>query len=390
MPSAPHIVVIGAGAFGGWAALSLLRQQSCMGPVTLIDAWGPGNSLSSSGGETRIIRTTYGSRSVYTQMALEAMDRWREYDTRWKAGLMHRTGVLWMNGGMEEFARASHAALRDAGIPVEWWDRKELQHRFPQIGIDGVSSALFEPDAGFLYARRACAHVVDRFVAEGGSYQSGTVAAPVTMTGAGLRTIAMQDGSTISADVFVFACGPWMGSLFPDVLGSRITSTRQEVSYFETPADVSSFDTSSLPVWLEMGDHVMYGIPANTRHAFKIGDDTPGEPFDPTTGDRSPTPGVIAAMRDYMRRRFPAMADAPYAGTEVCQYEATTDSDFIMDRHPDAPNVWLVGGGSGHGFKFGPVIGPMVATAVFADSSVEPMFGLARFSAGAEAPEKWA
>ncbi len=130
MPSIPHIVVIGAGAFGGWTALSLLRQQAGTNArVTLIDAWGPGNPLSSSGGETRIIRTTYGSRSVYTRMAAEAIDRWRDYDARWNAGLMHRTGVLWMNGGMDEFARASQAALTDAGVAVEWWAPRDIQRR---------------------------------------------------------------------------------------------------------------------------------------------------------------------------------------------------------------------------------------------------------------------
>jgi len=306
--------------------------------------------------------------------------------------------VLWMNGGMDEFAQASHRSLVDAGIPVEWWSPEDLRRRFPQIGLDGVSSALFEPEAGYLHASRACTHVVERFVAEGGAYLAGTAATPILVTDPpapspgqeGLKSLQLRDGSAISADVFVFACGPWLGTMFPDVLGSRITSTRQEVTYFQTPAGNRSFDAASLPVWLEMSDHVMYGIPGNARHAFKIGDDTTGPAFDPTTGDRSATPEVIATMRGYMRRRFPLMADAPYVGTEVCQYEATADSDFIIDRHPDAPNVWLVGGGSGHGFKFGPVIGTMVARAILTDTSADPMFGLARFSSKTESQEKWA
>lgn len=383
--------MIGAGAFGGWTALSLVRHQAPgRRQVTLVDAWGPGNVLSSSGGETRIIRTTYGSRATYTQMAAQAMELWRECSSRWKAGLLHRTGVLWMNSSSDDFARASKTTLEDAGIPVMWFSPGDIRDRFPQIGLEGITSALYEPDAGYLLARRACAHVVDRFVASGGEFRVSAVATPVNVADRPLKSITMQDGSVITADAFVFACGPWLGAMFPDVVGTRISSTRQEVTYFDTPEADRSFDSRSLPVWLEMGDRVMYGIPGNRRHAFKIGDDTPGASFDPTAGDRSPTPGVIDAMRDYMRRRFPRMAGAPYLGTEVCQYEATPDSDFIIDRHPYAPDVWIVGGGSGHGFKMGPVVGPMVANAILGDASPDPMFSLARFGNGASAPDKWA
>jgi sarcosine oxidase len=389
MPVPPHFVVIGAGAFGGWTALSLLRGARGPCRVTLVDAWGPGNVLSSSGGETRIIRTTYGSRAVYTAMAAEAMELWRDCSTRWNAGLLHRTGALWLNGQSDDFAKASKATLENAGIPVMWLSPAEIGARFPQFGLEGITSALYEPDAGYLLARRACAHVVDRFVAAGGEFRVSAVMTPVNVAKGRLESLTLEDGSVITADVFVFACGPWLGPMFPDVVGARITSTRQEVTYFDPPKDARSFDARSLPVWLEMGDRVMYGIPANKRHAFKIGDDTPGASFDPTSGDRSAAPGVIDAMRDYMRRRFPQMADAPYAGTEVCQYEATPDSDFIIDRHPDAPDVWIVGGGSGHGFKMGPVVGPLVANAILADTPVDPLFSLARFGANAPTPEKW-
>jgi glycine/D-amino acid oxidase-like deaminating enzyme len=386
MNSGPHIVVIGAGAFGGWTALSLLRQRpGGRGCVTLIDAWGPGHPRSSSGAETRVIRTTYGKRPVYARMAAEALKRWREYDTQWEAGLMHTTGVLCLNGRAEDFAKASHAALADAGIAVEWWSPKDIARRYPEIGLEGISSALFEPDAGYLHASRACAHVVERFVAEGGTYQTGAAASPIRITERG-RALQMHAGVAIAADRFVFACGPWLGSLFPELLGSRIRSTRQEVVYFEPPAGDRSFDASNLPVWFEMGDRVMYGIPANSRHAFKIGDETPGEPFDPTSGDRTGTPWFIAAVRNYMRRRFPLMADAACVSTGVCPYECTSDADFIIDRHPGADNVWIVGGGSGHGFKMGPVIGPMVADAILNDTPIDPMFGLARFNASGKAP----
>jgi sarcosine oxidase len=387
MNSGPHIVVVGAGAFGGWTALSLQRQKT-EGRVTLIDAWGPGHPKSSSGGETRIIRTAYGTRTVYSRLAAQAMQRWRDHDMQWNAGLIQRTGVLWMNGRLDHFAKASHAALRDMGVAVEWWAPKDIARRYPDIGLDGLTSALFEPDAGYLQASRACVHVADRFVAEGGTYLAGAAASPVRITERG-RALQVHAGVPVTADVFVFACGAWLGSLFPELLGSRIRSTRQEVAYFDPPVGDRSFDAANLPAWFELSDRVMFGLPANSRHAFKIADDTSGEPFDPATGDRSGTSWFIAAMRDYMRRRFPRMADAPYVATEVCQYEGTPDSDFIIDRHPGADNVWIAGGGSGHGFKFGPVIGSMLADAILRDAPIDPMFKLARFSVETKPSEKW-
>ncbi|MFA6046875.1 MAG: FAD-dependent oxidoreductase [Phycisphaerales bacterium] len=381
-----QILVIGAGAFGGWTALSLLRRGAS---VTLLDAWGPGHTRASSGGETRIIRATYGSRTVYTRMAARAMELWRDYDATWSAGLFRQTGALWMSGTSEAFARASEAALIDVGLPVEWMSTADASRRFPQISFEGIASALYEPEAGYLHARRACGHVVDRVVAEGGAYRVGA-AAPITNRSGDVAHIELRDGSVLAADAYVFACGPWLGTLFPDVIGSLITATRQETFYFGTPPGDPAFGDTNLPAWLEVGDRVMYGIPGNAHRGFKIADDTPGSPIDPTTGDRSGTAANLESARAYLRRRFPRLADAPCLGAEVCQYEATPDSDFILDRHPHASNIWIAGGGSGHGFKMGPAIGEIMASAVLDDIAPDQLFRLGRFARQPKAHEKWA
>lgn len=385
----PRVVVIGAGAFGGWTALELRRRGA---RVTLIDAWGPGNTRASSGGETRVIRATYGTRTIYTKMAARALELWRAHDARWQRGFLRLTGALWMFGADDSFGRASSAALRAANLPIEELTATEAAKRFPQIALaDGtIHSVLWEPVAGYLFARRACEHVVERVVAEGGEYRQASVRSPVAVTST-LRGVTLDDGSAIEADAFVFACGPWLGRLFPDVIGPRVQPTRQEVYYFGTPAGDDRFTDPKMPVWIDCRERFMYGIPGNANRGFKVADDTPGPAFDPTTGTRDATAAGVEAARTFLGLRFPALEHAPLLGSEVCQYEASPDSHFIVDRHPAAANVWIAGGGSGHGFKMGPALGEMLAQCVLGDATPDAQFALARLSAAPSGgwEEKW-
>ncbi|HYT66265.1 MAG TPA: FAD-dependent oxidoreductase [Vicinamibacterales bacterium] len=374
----PRVVVIGAGAFGGWTALELRRRGA---RVTLIDAWGPGNSRASSGGETRVIRATYGTRTIYTRMAIRAMELWRAHDARWQRGFFRPTGALWMFGADASFGRASAAALRAANMPIEELTTSEAARRFSQIAFDdSIKYVLWEPVAGYLLARRACEHVVERFVAEGGEYRQAAVPIPFDVPSK-LRSVALEHGGSIEADVFVFACGPWLGKLFPDAIGTRVMPTRQEVYYFGTPRGDSRFNDPAMPVWVDYRDRVIYGISGNANRGFKVADDTPGPAFDPTSGTRDATAAGVAAARAFLALRFPALAGAPLLGSEVCQYEASPDSHFIIDRHPHAANVWIAGGGSGHGYKMGPALGELLASCVLGTAAPDPQFALARLAA---------
>ena len=287
-----------------------------------------------------------------------------------------------MFSGDDAFGRASAAGLRDADLPVEELSPRAAAARFPQIAFDGVTSALWEPEAGYVFARRACTHVVERFIAEGGAYRQAAVAVPMLFDTDAVSRVPLVDGAALEADAFVFACGPWLGGLFPDVVGARVTATRQEVYYVGTPAGDTRFQDPSLPVWLDCGERVIYGIPGEGARGFKIADDTPGPPMDPTTASRDVTAQGFAVAQALLARRFPALTGAPLVGSEVCQYEATPDSDFIIDRHPQVSNVWIAGGGSGHAFKMGPALGELIASSVLG-TGPEPdaAFSLARFAA---------
>jgi glycine/D-amino acid oxidase-like deaminating enzyme len=370
-----HIGVVGAGAFGGWTALQLVRRRA---KVTLVDAWGPGNSRASSGGETRILRGTYGPNGVYTRMAARALELWRENEARWKTKLFHRAGVLWMVSSDEAYTQSALPHLRESGLSFEKLSARECEKRYPQMNFDGVRWAILEKDAGYLSARRACETVLKGFLAEGGEYYPAGVTS-TEIRGGEMQFATLTDGSKLEADAFVFACGPWLGRIFPGVFGNLITPTRQEVFFFGVPPGDGRFTEGGMPVWIDYGERLFYGIPGNHWRGFKMADDTRGPEFDPTWGSRTPTVDAIKAAREYLGFRFPTLQDAPLIESRVCQYEQSKDGHFIVDRHPAATNAWLVGGGSGHGFKHGPAIGEMVSELVSGGKSPDPFFALSRF-----------
>ena len=369
-----RVAVIGAGALGGWTALHLQRAGVS---VTLLDAWGPGNARASSGGETRIIRTVYGPTRRYVEMAARALILWDEWDRSVGRTFFRRTGVLWLSGADDSYVRHSLPILRDLHLSYEELTPTAAAARWPQIGFEGISSVCLEHDGGYLLARLACEAVVREFVRIGGTYRQTAV---VAIGANGERPdVRLSDGSRLDADRYVCACGPWLGRLFPDVVGQRIASTRQEVFYFGTPGGDDRFLESCLPAWIEAGEPFMYGIPGNLHRGFKVADDARGPEFDPTSGDRTPSPDGVRTVRGYLRRRFPALAEAPVLGAEVCQYENSPDGHFIVDRHPAMPDVWIAGGGSGHGYKMGPAFGEMLARWVREDAAPDPFFALRRF-----------
>jgi len=355
----PSLVVVGAGAFGGWSALQL--QQSGA-KVTLLDSWGPGNSRSSSGGETRIIRGTYGAQGLYTRMAARALQLWQENERRWNMKLFFKSGVLWMAASDDSYERASLPLLKDAGIPFEKLSVADCTKRWPQINFEDIAWSIFEPDSGYLAARRGCEAVLNAFLKEGGEYRQAEVT-PGPITSGEMQGVRDSTGETLNADQYIFCCGPWLGKVFP-FLSAVITPTRQEVFFFGTAAGELRFTDAQLPVWIDGGKNLFYGIPGNHWRGFKVADDARGPAIDPSTMERQISKEGLEAARRFLGRRFPGMAGAPLLESRVCQYENSTDQNFILDHHPEAGNVWIVGGGSGHGFKHGPAMGEMVAEAV--------------------------
>jgi monomeric sarcosine oxidase len=364
------VVVVGAGVFGAWTAWHLARRGQ---RVLLADAYGPANARASSAGESRIIRMGYGGDEVYTRWAQRSLVQWKEFFAATGQALFHQTGVLWLAGEGDARIRQTGETLTRCGVRFEQMDRSALEKRYPQINFEGIASGLLEPDSGVLMARRSVAAVVDDAIRMGVEHRVAQVQAA---RGSGrANAVKTSDGDEITANQFVFACGAWLGKVFPEILGERIFSSRQEVFFFGVPPGDSRFAPPALPTWLFQEDE-MYGMPDLETRGLKIAPDRHGERVDPDTQSRVVKAENVDAIRSYVARRFPAMRNAPIVETRVCQYENTSNGDFLIDRHPEIENVWFAGGGSGHGFKHGPAVGEYVARRILDSLAGDERFSL--------------
>jgi len=366
------VAVVGAGVFGAWTALILHRAGR---RVVLLDGHGPANDRASSGDESRIIRMGYGADEVYTRSALRSFELWHEFIAQGHhEALFHRTGVLWLAHEGDPYVLETKQTLQRVGVRCEELALSELERRYPQIDFVDVSWGLLEPDSGALMASNLVQAVVEEALRGGVTYFNETVTEPVAAETARLQEIKTVSGRRISADAFIFACGPWLPALFPELLGDLIHPTRQEVFFFGVPN--SDFASPALPAWVDFHD-LVYAIPDFDGRGLKLAIDRHGPPFDPETGDRTASDEGMIEARQHLARRLPSLQTAPVLEARVCQYENTANGDFLIDRHPGFENVWLAGGGSGHGFKHGPAVGEYVAGLLDGRSVLEPRFALA-------------
>jgi monomeric sarcosine oxidase len=361
------VAVVGAGVFGAWSAYKL-RQQGAS--VLLLDAYGPGNSRASSGGESRMIRMGYGPDEIYSRMAQRSLGQWQELFGE-RHNLFVKTGILWLAHDRDPYCEATTATLERLGINHERLDHDELARRYPQMTLAQVTWGILEPDSGVLLARRAVQAVAAAARAIGVDYREEAIEPP-TANG----PIRTKSGEEIVAGRYVFACGPWLPKLFPELLAERIYVTRQEVIFFGVPPGIDRFNVGVMPCWIDFND-LVYALPNIEGRGFKLAIDAHGPEFDPDSGQRVVTTSELEAVREYMAQRVPLLADAPVTETRVCQYENTSSGDFLIDKHPGFENVWLVGGGSGHGFKHGPAVGEYVAQMLSGNGTPEPRFSLA-------------
>jgi monomeric sarcosine oxidase len=368
-PGGWDVAVVGAGVLGAWTAYSLRRLGA---RTILIDAHGPGNSRSSSGDESRIIRMGYGADEIYTRSAVRSLMLWENLFEVSGEPLFHQTGVLWLAHDGDLYPLRTIETLQRVGVRYEELSSAELRTRYPQFELADIPWGLFEPDSGVIMGRRAVQAVVRAAIKSGVEYVQDAVVRPDESERPG--QIVTLGGRHISAKNFVFACGPWLPKLFPRLLAERIHPTRQEVFYFGPPIGDGRFRSPAMPTWIDF-KHEAYGLPDIDGRGIKIAIDRHGPPFDPDNADRLASPDGLSEVRESLAHRLPALKNAPLLEARVCQYENTSNGDFLIDRHPDFENVWLVGGGSGHGFKHGPAVGEYVAARIeHRGERIEPRF----------------
>ncbi|WP_420632866.1 FAD-dependent oxidoreductase [Candidatus Palauibacter sp.] len=359
---APDVVVIGAGNFGIWAALNLVRLGVT---VTVLDAYGPGNSRSTSGGETRGVRSSYGGRPgglVWNRWANEAIRRWIQWDEEGQELLLPRvfyqTGDLILREEMVPYIEDTMAQWDQLGVDYELLDTDEINRRWPWIRTESVSLGLYEPNAGVVRARRAIESVAKRFEMEGGEIRIAR-AAPGQSEGRRLGDVTIGDES-LAASTFVFAVGPWIGKTFPELVGDRIRIPIGNVFYYAVPdprfmfPNMPSYGVPGCTGWPALGpDH----------RGFRVR--TGGQPGDdPDTSDRWVPPEAHERPRQILEQYFPDMVGAAINETRACHYCFGPSRNFLIDKHPDFDNVWLAGLGTAESFKQGPVLGEYIAKRV--------------------------
>lgn len=369
-----RIAVVGAGVFGAWTAEHLRRAGHS---VTLIDAHGPAHSRASSGGESRMTRGAYGKDAIYTRMALDSLAEWKGLQAHSGLPIFHPHGVLFFTATPDDYFTQSLAVNRALGLPIEEMNQAQMTRRFPMIDFAGIELGLFEPGFGALMARRAVQTLVDRFVRAGGTYLKGAVLPVVSWTELGQPHVQLSSGEHVRADRFVFALGPWLPKIFPGVIGPRIRPTRQEVFFFAPPPGDRRFLPAAMPGWADFnGGDIYYGFPDLEGRGVKFAHDAHGAQVDPDAQDRRHSEAALADVIAFRDRRFPLLKGAPLTESRVCQYENSSNGDFLIDFHPHLGNVLLVGGGSGHGFKHGPEVGRHAAGRLLGTVAAEPRFSL--------------
>jgi sarcosine oxidase len=373
----PEIVVVGAGAFGGWTAL-VLRERGYK--VTLLDAYGAGNSRASSGDESRHLRAGYDDCELYSAWAFRAMTLWKAREKEFGRRLMDPAPRLQMAGSMTAGLTAQKAIFDKLSIPYEIVAHDELRKRYPQIAFGDVGLAFAETTASsaVLRARESMIAVSEMFVRKGGEARIAK-AMPGAASGRTLNDLDLGSNGRIGAQLFIFACGPWLPKIFPKLLGRKISSPRRELYYWGVPPGDTRFNWPNLPTW---SDDVLgnYGFP-NFDRGVKVAPPHAGLFLqDPDQDERVPSDYLMRRAREWVAKRLPGLADMPILESRVCQVETTANGDFMIDRHPDFDNLWIVGGGSGHGFKHGPFLGEYVADRVTGkpgDAEVARLFAIA-------------
>jgi glycine/D-amino acid oxidase-like deaminating enzyme len=368
------VAIAGAGVFGAWTACHLLRAGH---DVTLIDSFGPAHSRSSSGGESRLTRAAYGKDAIYSRMARDSLPEWKALSDRSGLPIFIPAGVLFFFPAEEPYFRDTIRVHGELALATRALTRADMARQFPMIDFDGIAVGLFEAGFGALMARRAVLTLVREFVAGGGEYLTGAVLPP-SASGAALQELHLASGDRIGADQFVFALGAWLPKLFPDAIGARILPTRQEVFFFAPPAGDPRFLAGAMPCWADFNDGDMfYGFPDLESRGVKFAHDRHGEVVDPDAQDRRPSEAALAEVVAFRDRRFPLLKAAPLTEARVCQYENSSNGDFLIDFHPRWGNALLVGGGSGHGFKHGPEVGRHAAARLLGSGAPDPRFSLA-------------
>jgi len=358
-------VIVGGGTFGASLAWWLAGRGD---EVVLVDQFEPGDVRATSGGETRLIRCSHGADADYTAMARRARTLWKELERESGAELLLDSGVCWFAHRDDGWEAESERTLRALDIPTERWSVDEAARRFPSFRGDDLAWVLHEPEAGVLRAQAAVQALAKQAQARG----ARSVRGRAHPEGAAVR---LDDGTLLEGDRVVWSCGGWLAGLFPEHVKLRVT--QQELFFFD-----GGDGWRDVPAWVDY-DRATYGTGDLDALGVKVAWDQEGPALDPDADLPPATAATEQLTRGYVADRFPALAQAPLKGSKCCRYEISADSHFIVAPHPEHASNWIVGGGSGHGFKHGPAMAERIHAAWHDVTPLPAHFALGERSKGA-------
>ena len=356
-----HIVVVGGGVFGAASAL-VLRARGWT--VTLLDPHPLPYEGASSTDVSKLVRMDYGSDVFYHELAEAALAGWDRWNAEWPRRLYHEGGLLVLSRGPMlpgGFEHESWSVLCERGYEPQRLGQGALAERFPAWRAGRFPDGYVNARAGWAES----AAVVDRLL--GLASQAGVSIrrdgfASLVAAGSRVAGVVTTSAERIAADKVLVCAGAWTPTLLP-WLADRLWSVAQPVLYFRAP-DPAAFRGPSFPPWAaDIAGSGWYGFPATADGSVKIGHHGTGARAHPDErGEVSPE--HVERARAFLREALPALADAPLVARRVCMYCDTFDGDFLIDHDPDHEGLVVASGGSGHAFKFAPVLGNIVADAV--------------------------
>jgi glycine/D-amino acid oxidase-like deaminating enzyme len=358
----PSTIVVGAGVFGAAAALELRRRGHA---VSLLDPGPLPNPRGATADISKFVRMDYGADDLYTDLADESLARWDAWNARAAERLYVESGLAVMRrdamspGGFEH---ESFVRLERRGVAVRRMGPEELARRFPAWAAERYADGYFNPRAGWAASTVALSRLLDEARATGVDLREGARVAGLLERGphvAGIRTV---DGVELDADTVVVAAGAWTPKLLPH-LTDRMWVSAQPIFYFRV-AEPTEYQPPRFSCWTaDISRTGWYGFPALDDGTVKVANHGPGRPVDPD-GSRAVADEEVERCRAFLAETFPGLAGAPLVAARTCLYCDSWDGNFYVDHDPDRPGLVVAAGDSGHGFKFAPVLGEVIADVV--------------------------
>lgn len=358
------IVIVGAGMFGLTAALEL-RQRGWQ--VSVLDQGAVPNPDAASNDISKVVRMDYGDDELYAEMGEHAIAGWLKWNVEWKQELFHQDGFLLMTRDetmpVDGFEALSYRTLLHRGQPLRRIDRAALAREFPLWNATAYGDGYFNARAGWVESGAVVTKLAELAVARGVTLQANAPFAGFSESGSTVRGVRAASGEEFGADRVLLAAGAWTNFLLPE-MSDQLRATGHCVFHFR-PNEPQKFRAPHFPVWAaDIARTGWYGFPANSEGIVKIGHHGIGPPILSAAQTRNVEAEMVAHCRAFLRDTFPALADAPMVATRQCWYSDSSNGDFLIDHHPRRPGLVVTGGDSGHGFKFAPVLGRLIADVV--------------------------